>query len=238
MRLERLLLVPAVVALATAILAEQASARTLARRGAARKPRTFEIQPPFPCGTEFKVSCGYGPRCSPAHKRVRSKTSTPDYYALDLVRVAPDNGAGKSVVAVAAGVVRHAGWARRGWAPYGKIVFIEHEFVDRDGKHYQSLYAHLDSVTVREGERVEAGTPIGTLGGSSKFRRHRYGPHLHFAMYRDAGSTLGGGQAVVPEPIGGAEDLQRGMRLVACEKPATPVALFPVPADARGGLSK
>lgn len=55
---------------------------------------------------------------------------------------------------------------------------------------------------VREGQKVEAGTIIGTLGGSSKGRHLKLGAHLHFAMYRDAGRTLGGGQAVVPEPMG------------------------------------
>jgi murein DD-endopeptidase MepM/ murein hydrolase activator NlpD len=234
MTLRQLVSVLVVAALSSALAAE---ARTLPRRGAARKPRTFEIQPPFPCGTEFKVACAYGCR---AHKRTNSKMVTNDYYAIDLIRNEASNGAGKSVVAVAPGVVRFAGWTHGGWAPYGKAVYIEHDFVDREGKRYESIYAHLDHVKVRDGQRVDAGTPVGTLGGSSKGERHRFGPHLHFAMYRNAGrsSLLGGGQAVVPEPFGGLEDVQVGMRAVACQKPTLPVALGPIPADAVGGLTE
>jgi murein DD-endopeptidase MepM/ murein hydrolase activator NlpD len=215
--------VPRILTLALACSAllfiGQAEGRTPPRRGAAHKPRQFKIQQPFPCGTKIRISCGYGPKCSPAHKRLFSQTATNDYYALDLSRVEPNNGFNKSVVSVASGVVRYAGWTKRGWAPYGKIVYIEHDFVDGKGKTYQSIYAHLNSVKVKVGQQVEAGTVIGTLGGSSKHRLNKFGPHLHFAMYRGARSTLGGGEAVVPEPFGEDEDLHARMSMVACQAP-------------------
>jgi murein DD-endopeptidase MepM/ murein hydrolase activator NlpD len=208
-------------------------------RGAVSKPRRFKIRAPFPCGVQFRVSCGYGRRCSPAHKRVRSQHSTNDYYALDLVRAEPGAGFRKPVVAVADGIVRKAGWARRGWAPYGKLVYIDHDFRDRRGYRYQSLYAHLRSVTVRRGQRVRAGTVIGTLGGSSRGRYLRYGAHLHFAMYRGAKRSMGGGRALVPEPMGNFEDLRRGMVLKACGRPDERIVMRVPPPEqelARGGL--
>jgi murein DD-endopeptidase MepM/ murein hydrolase activator NlpD len=213
-------------------------ARTIPRRGAVRKPRAFKIQVPFPCGTQVRVSCAYG--CK-AHKRTRARKSTNDRYALDLTRVEKGNGFNKPVVAVADGVVLRAGWARGGWAPYGKYVYIQHDFKDRRGQHYQSMYAHLHRVAVRPGQRVRKGMIIGSLGGSSRRRLHRYGPHLHFAMYRGARSTLGGGRALVPEPLGQYEDIRRGSVMEACGAPDTVLALFGVDADeidetATGGL--
>jgi murein DD-endopeptidase MepM/ murein hydrolase activator NlpD len=226
--------------LGSLLLVGIAEARTAPRRGAASKPRSFEIQPPFPCGTPVKVACGYGPKCSRAHRRTKASGSTAEYYALDLVRAdARNNGYGKPIVAVAAGVVRIAGWAQHGWAPYGKMVYIEHDYTDLKGSRYHSLYAHLRTVDVREGQHVLAGTVIGTLGGSSKHRQDVFGAHLHFAMYKNAKDTLGGGHAVVPEPFGTLEDLHSGSRVVACAAPEPlPVAANETDGDssAAGGL--
>ncbi len=232
-RMRRALFILGILGLLAPLLAE---ARTFPRRGAVRKPRAFKIQVPFPCGTRVRVSCAYG--CK-AHKRTRSKNSTNDYYAVDMIRLEQGNGFNKAVVAVADGVVRYAGWTRGGWAPYGKIVYIEHAYKDRQGHHYQSIYGHLHRVKVREGQLVKAGTVIGTLGGSSRHRLHRFGHHLHFAMYRGAGSRLGGGRAMVPEPMGHYEDLRPRQVLEACGKPADVLALFgdaPAGDDASGGL--
>jgi murein DD-endopeptidase MepM/ murein hydrolase activator NlpD len=155
-----------------------------------------------------------------------------DFVRTDLAF----NGFRHPVVAVAPGRVRLAGWARRGWSPYGKVVYIEHDYRDREGKRYYTLYAHLHATRVRRGQRVEAGQAIGTMGGSSRRRYLKYGPHLHFAMYRGAKRWMGGGQAVVPEPMGEHQDLRRGMRVEACgradprlvmlfERPDQPVRL-------------
>lgn len=198
-----------------------AQARTVPARGAVSKPRSFRMQLPFPCGTWVRINCYYGKK---AHKRTIARRSTNDRYALDLVRAERGNGALKSVVAVADGVVRYAGWTRGGWAPYGKIVYIEHTYRDHNGFGYQSLYAHLHSVKVRLGQRVKAGTVIGTLGGSSKGQQSRFGAHLHFALYRGAGARLGGGRAVVPEPLGSFEDFRPGMAMQACGTPERQVA--------------
>lgn len=221
--------------LALLLVAPVASARTAPRRGAVSKPRLFKIRAPFPCGVTFKVNCSYGQR---AHRRVRATHATNDYYALDFTRMTQGGGFREPVVAVAPGIVRRAGWARRGWAPYGKVVYIEHDFRDRRGRRYQSLYAHLRSVRVRAGQRVAAGDVIATLGGSSRGRYRRFGPHLHFALYRGAKRYMGGGRAVVPEPLGSYEDIRRGMVMQACGKPAPRfVLLGPEDQRAVGGLA-
>jgi Peptidase family M23 len=217
-------------------ITQDVSARTNPVKGAVSKPRRLKIRAPFPCGVTFKINCGYNG--SKAHSRVRHTNSTNDYYALDMTRVEPQGGYDKVVLAVADGIVRYAGWAKRGWSPYGKIVYIEHAYSDRKGKRYHSMYAHLHRVKVRKGQRIKAGTVIGTMGGSSRRRHLKFPPHLHFAMYRGAKRTLGGGNAVVPEPLGRHEDLRRGLVLKACGKPGRRIVWMDLPdgAAAVGGL--
>ena len=58
-------------------------------------------------------------------------------------------------------------------AVYGKYVVIDHQ------GGYQSLYAHLESYSVRKGDYVEQGSTIGELGNTGRST----GPHLHFSIY-------------------------------------------------------
>jgi len=55
---------------------------------------------------------------------------------------------------------------------YGKVVLIEHQ------GQIQSLYAHLDSLTVESGQYISAGEKLGTVGDTGRTT----GPHLHFEM--------------------------------------------------------
>jgi len=44
-----------------------------------------------------------------------------------------------------------------------------------------SLYAHLDRITVREGQQVTRGQQVGTIGNNHGM----YPPHLHFEIHKD-----------------------------------------------------
>ena len=86
------------------------------------------------------------------------------HKALD---VAADEGT--PVHAVAAGVVRFAGWSDRG---YGYMVVMDHG-------SYQTLYAHLKQTpSVGTGQSVAAGTLVGLMGNTG----FSTGPHLHFEI--------------------------------------------------------
>ncbi|MBG7609675.1 MAG: LysM peptidoglycan-binding domain-containing M23 family metallopeptidase [Anaerolineae bacterium] len=96
-----------------------------------------------------------------------------DYWSGHL---AIDTGlvTGDPVNAADTGVIMFAGWSTGG---YGYVVAIDH------GNGYQTLYAHLSSVTVNCGQSVVRGQLIGA-GGSSG---NSSGPHLHFEIRYQGG---------------------------------------------------
>ncbi|GAB2631588.1 hypothetical protein GCM10027168_73620 [Streptomyces capparidis] len=75
---------------------------------------------------------------------------------------------GTSVKSVSDGTVVSAGWG----GAYGYQVVVRHA----DGMYSQ--YAHLSSVTVREGQRVGVGQQVGRSGATGNVT----GPHLHFEV--------------------------------------------------------
>lgn len=87
---------------------------------------------------------------------------------------------GTAIHAPTAGVVEHAGSGGEagGWA--GTYVVLKHA----DGT--RTLYAHMSSISVQQGERVTGGTLLGHVGQSGR----AFGPHLHFEVYPN-GTTPG-----------------------------------------------
>jgi murein DD-endopeptidase MepM/ murein hydrolase activator NlpD len=207
--------------LALLLLALPVRAQTPPASGAVAKPASLCIRAPFQDGERVRVSSGYGPNGgSGYHDGTMRTCCANDYHALDLVLMDREsNGLGQPVVAVANGTVVLAGQATEGWASYGNRVVVAHEH--NDGHSYASMYAHMDTVTVSEGQTVRAGDQVGTLGGSSNGSQTGTAYHLHFAFYQDSlfgGSGTGGaysGHAVVPEPLGDTVDLIPGTELVA-----------------------
>ena len=78
-------------------------------------------------------------------------------------------GMGEPLYAADGGMVIYSGWNSTG---YGYMVLIDH------GNGYQTLYAHLSSVSVACGSAVGQGQVIG-FGGSTG---NSTGPHLHFEV--------------------------------------------------------
>ena len=59
-----------------------------------------------------------------------------------------------------------------------EIIELDHE------NGIVSHYLHLDTITVRPGMRLLAGTIIGTVGGSGFNKDNYYGYHLHISVIR------------------------------------------------------
>ncbi len=81
-------------------------------------------------------------------------------------------GAGTTILAAAPGRVVFAGSVRSGCATPLQYVSIDH------GNSYFTSYLHLEGIVVREGQKIEAGDPVGISGNSGC----SLGAHLHFAV--------------------------------------------------------
>lgn len=115
------------------------------------KRRSFLASP-----LEFsRVTSGFANRLHPIFNQWRKHLGV-DYSAP----------IGTPVRVVGDGVVDFAGWQNG----YGKVVEVRHS------NERSTLYAHLNAINVRKGERVSQGQHIGAVGRTG----WSTGPHLHF----------------------------------------------------------
>ncbi|MFP4123853.1 M23 family metallopeptidase [Coleofasciculus sp.] len=93
-----------------------------------------------------------------------------DYYHRGVDYAA---GTGSPVVAPAAGRVALVGRESEGFNVHGNTVGIDH------GQGVLSIMLHLNQIDVQEGDFVQAGQRIGTVGSTGAST----GPHLHWGLY-------------------------------------------------------
>jgi murein DD-endopeptidase MepM/ murein hydrolase activator NlpD len=94
------------------------------------------------------------------------------HSGLDLYRLDGQDAAGTPLVAVADGMVAYYDPAYTSYP--GRVVILRHPL--SDGRMIYSMYAHLGSVSVTQGQVIARGQPIGTVlyqAGDS---------HLHFEL--------------------------------------------------------
>ena len=75
---------------------------------------------------------------------------------------------GTPIYATGEGVVIFAGWQRG----YGNLIKIQHELGT------ETRYGHLNSIAVRQGQRVSRGDTIGGMGSTGRST----GTHLHYEI--------------------------------------------------------
>jgi murein DD-endopeptidase MepM/ murein hydrolase activator NlpD len=102
-----------------------------------------------------RVTSGFSMRMHPIHNVWRQHGGV-DYAAPT----------GTPVRAVGDGWVQFAGWQNG----YGNVVQVAH------GNDKQTLYAHLSRIEVKQGQRIEQGHRLGSVGATG----WATGPHLHF----------------------------------------------------------
>ncbi|HEY8430947.1 MAG TPA: M23 family metallopeptidase [Sandaracinaceae bacterium] len=132
----------------------------------------FEVVASSPLPAGYRVGSHYGYRTS---RRTGARTF---HAGIDFL--APR---GTPVYAVRGGIVEAVARNRRhtNFAGYGNAIVIHHPDQNR-----WSFYAHLDDVTVEEGQIVEPGQLIGHVGNTTNGRFPGMGAHLHFEVRRPA----------------------------------------------------
>lgn len=122
-----------------------------------------------PLSVSWRFTSPYGYRADP-FTGVRS-------FHTGIDMAAPQ---GTAVKATMSGTVSAVGYTN----VYGNYVIIRHE------GGYQTLYAHLQSYSVKMGQKLNQGQRIGALGNTG----YSTGPHLHFSVYKN-------GKAIDPTSV-------------------------------------
>lgn len=121
------------------------------------------------------LSSGYGVRVAPlANVKEEGESLLGFHTGLDI-----SNQPGTPIQATADGEVVQAGWMDR----YGWGVVIRH------GGDFETLYAHLERLDVKPGQKVQRGDILGGMGRSG----NATGVHLHYEVRR-------GGKPINPSP--------------------------------------
>lgn len=90
-----------------------------------------------------------------------------------------DSDIGLPVFSIGGGIVVLARDVRLGW---GNVVIVRHAYLEGGRVAYiDSLYGHLNDITVAEGQTVLRGQKVGTIGNC----RGRYDAHLHFEIRKN-----------------------------------------------------
>lgn len=118
----------------------------------------------WPTPSCYIVTSYYGSRMHPVYGYERMHTGI-DIGAAD----------GAAVVAADDGAVSYAGFM----GGYGNCVMIDH------GNGYTTLYAHLSTIGVSNGQTVSGGSTIGNVGSTGVST----GPHLHYEI-REGGNCI------------------------------------------------
>lgn len=119
---------------------------------------------PFLAPNRGRVSTVYGVR------RYYNGVFADDYFHRGLDYA---GSTGSPVVAPAAGRVGLVGTVSGGFRVHGNTVGIDH------GQGVTSLFLHLSRIMVKEGDFVQPGQVIGTVGSTGAST----GPHLHWGLY-------------------------------------------------------
>ena len=108
-----------------------------------------------------RISSGFGYRIHPIYKVAKLHTGLD--FTADI---------GTEIYATGDGVVEKIESVYTG---YGNNVVVQH------GYGYQTLYAHMSKILVKNGEKVKRGQLIGLVGNTGAST----GPHLHYEVIRN-----------------------------------------------------
>lgn len=119
---------------------------------------------PFVRPNRGPLTSGYGIR------RYYNGVFAKDYYHRGVDYA---GATGSPVVAAAPGRVALIGRVAQGFKLHGNTIGLDH------GQGVTTIYLHLSQIKVKEGDFVQAGQVIGTVGATGGVT----GPHLHWGLY-------------------------------------------------------
>lgn len=115
-----------------------------------------------------------------SYGRITTQFAEPDPWGIPHRGTDFAAPGGTPIYAVADGVVS----AARTMNSYGNCVQVSHGTAD-DGHRYDSLYAHMSSITVAEGTAVQKGNLLGYVGNTGNVYGAGGGYHLHLELRVD-----------------------------------------------------
>lgn len=157
------------------------------------------------CGKRFHRGCDIAPR----RKRATGQTTVveftdcatgKDYESSEPTFVPEDE-----IFCVFAGEIDEC-VTDPATSDFGIHLVLKHQW-QNSGTPFYTLYAHLERVLVKQGQRVSAGQQIGRMGATSRIADARnwmaVTPHLHFEVWDEqkaAYDPVAFLRAFVPEP--------------------------------------
>lgn len=115
-----------------------------------------------------------------SYGRITTQFAEPDPWGIPHRGTDFAAPGGTPIYAVADGVIS----AARTMNSYGNCVQVSHGTAD-DGHRYDSLYAHMSSITVAEGTAVQKGDLLGYVGNTGNVYGAGGGYHLHLELRVD-----------------------------------------------------
>lgn len=115
-----------------------------------------------------------------SYGRITTQFAEPDPWGIPHRGTDFAAPGGTPIYAVADGVVS----AARTMNSYGNCIQVSHGTAD-DGHRYDSLYAHMSSITVAEGTAVQKGDLLGYVGNTGNVYGAGGGYHLHLELRVD-----------------------------------------------------
>ncbi|MBQ4821153.1 M23 family metallopeptidase [Aquimarina sp. MMG016] len=95
---------------------------------------------------------------------------------------------GDPIYSIGHGYVSFAENIGGGW---GNVIRIIHQY---QGKYYESVYAHCNTINVQKGDLIKKGAMVGTIGNAGGL----YYAHLHLEIRDNIFMDIGGGYAEDP----------------------------------------
>ena len=170
-------------------------------------------------GKDWKVTSLMGNRIHPVTKAPKHHNGTDIWSPMEPCWIeAPFDG-----------VVVEARKSTAAGGGFGNFVTLSHKI---NGEDYVTVYAHMldDSIKVKPGQKIEAGTPLGKMGSTGMST----GKHLHWELQKAKKYAWNATGLNFIEPVAFFDALIKLEAIKGTAKDQTPADAIPAPAPVHG----